>query len=256
MSEVFHAWFHEHAYPGHAHGTWTLFIVDEGVVTYGLDRHAHDSTPPMVTILPPHVVHDGRPATNVGFHMRVVYLDAEVLGEELIGRAVDKPIITDRSLRAQLSMAHDVLCDPDEALEAETRLAVILDRIEAHLGAPASGQLWVPGSSLASQLRDLLDAHITEPLTLALAGQRIGARPAHLVRTFKQSFGIPPHAYVIGRRVELARQRLLQGQPPADVAIDVGFHDQAHLTRSFKRHVGTTPGRYAENPVNPRLQRC
>jgi len=256
VSEVFHAWFHEHAYPRHAHGTWTLFIVDEGVVSYGLDRHAHDSTPPMVTILPPHVVHDGRPGTDLGFHMRVVYLDANVLGEELIGRAVDKPIITDLSLRAQLSVAHDVLCDPDNALEAETRLAIILDRIEAHLGGSSSGQIRVPGSSLAGQLRDLLDAHITEPLTLRLAGELIGARPAQLVRTFKQSFGIPPHAYVIGRRVDLARQRLLQGQPPADVAIDVGFHDQAHLTRFFKRHVGITPGRYAENPVNPSPGHC
>lgn len=45
--------------------------------------------------------------------------------------------------------------------------------------------------------------------------------------------------------VESARRRLLAGRPPADVVAVAGFHDQAHLTRQFRRHVGTTPGRFA-----------
>jgi AraC-like DNA-binding protein len=42
---------------------------------------------------------------------------------------------------------------------------------------------------------------------------------------------------------------LLEGEPIADVAVAVGFHDQAHLTRHFRRHVGTTPGRFVASPV-------
>jgi AraC-like DNA-binding protein len=41
------------------------------------------------------------------------------------------------------------------------------------------------------------------------------------------------------------RARLLEGEPIADVAVGVGFYDQAHLSEHFRRHVGTTPGRYA-----------
>jgi AraC-like DNA-binding protein len=64
-------------------------------------------------------------------------------------------------------------------------------------------------------------------------------------RAFTAEFGVPPHAYVVGRRVGEARRLLLGGRRPADVAAATGFVDQAHLTRHFKRHVATTPGRFA-----------
>ncbi len=65
------------------------------------------------------------------------------------------------------------------------------------------------------------------------------------MRSFTRTYGVAPHAYVLGRRIALARDRLLDGQPAADVAAGVGFYDQAHFTRHFRRHVGTTPARYA-----------
>jgi AraC-like DNA-binding protein len=49
---------------------------------------------------------------------------------------------------------------------------------------------------------------------------------------------------VIGRRLEAARDRILGGQPLADVAAEVGFYDQAHLSRRFSQFLGTTPGRF------------
>jgi AraC-like DNA-binding protein len=49
----------------------------------------------------------------------------------------------------------------------------------------------------------------------------------------------------MARRIDTARKRLLDGEPIALVAADVGFFDQAHFTRQFKRHVGIPPGRYA-----------
>ncbi len=65
------------------------------------------------------------------------------------------------------------------------------------------------------------------------------------MRRFSAAFGLPPHRYLTGRRIEAARGRLLAGQPIADVAAAVGFHDQAHLHRHFTRLVGTTPARFA-----------
>jgi AraC-like DNA-binding protein len=66
-----------------------------------------------------------------------------------------------------------------------------------------------------------------------------------MARAFAAVFGLAPHAYLTGRRLEAARDRILGGQPLADVAADVGFCDQAHLTRRFKQFLGTTPGRFA-----------
>jgi AraC-like DNA-binding protein len=84
-----------------------------------------------------------------------------------------------------------------------------------------------------------------EGLVLRDAAAQLHAHPAHLVRTFTRAYGLPPHRYLVGRRVEAARRRLLTGEPVAQVAVGVGFHDQAHLHRHFTRLVGTTPGRYA-----------
>ena len=71
-----------------------------------------------------------------------------------------------------------------------------------------------------------------------------GVSPTHLARGFTTAFGIAPHAYVVGRRLEAARDRILAGQPLADVATEVGFFDQAHLTHRFRRFLGVTPGRF------------
>ncbi len=245
---MFHARFIDHAYPSHTHDTWTLFIVDYGAICYDLDRHPHGSHPPVVTVLPPHVVHDGRPATSRGYRKRVLYLDTTVLGEHLIGPAVDRPVITDPSLRRRLSAVHQLLWSTDDALEAETRLAFIAERLRAYLGDRTDDHQWFRTNELAERLRALLNSYLVETVTLASAGRLLGASPTHLVRCFTQTFGVAPHAYLLGRRIEAARQRLLDGLPLAEVAISVGFYDQSHFTRHFKRYVGTTPGRYASNP--------
>ena len=80
---------------------------------------------------------------------------------------------------------------------------------------------------------------------MAEAAGRLGAHPVHLVRSFTAAYGIAPHAYLIGRRVDAARRLLLDGHGGAQAAVAAGFYDQAHLTRVFRRYVGTTPGRYA-----------
>jgi AraC-like DNA-binding protein len=242
--EVFHARFTDHAYPVHAHGTWTLLVVDEGAVRYDLDRREHGAVRPAVTVLPPHVAHTGRAATHHGFRKRVVYLDAEVLAPALTGAAVATPSFTDPLLRTRVDQLHETLERSGAELEAESRLALIGERIRAHLRAAATP----PGpDGLADDLRDLLDANMVAGLTLREAAQTLHAHPASLVRHFGAAFGLPPHRYLTGRRVEEARRRLLGGEPAAAVAAAVGFHDQAHLHRHFTRLVGTTPRAFSRS---------
>jgi AraC-like protein len=135
VAEVLHAHFTDHAYPMHAHGTWTLLIVDDGAVRYDLDRHEHGAPRDLVTLLPPHVPHNGASATPQGFRKRVVYLDVAQLSEGLIGRAVDHPELDDPVLRQRIHQPHTALTLPGEELESESRLALIRERLEQHLRA-------------------------------------------------------------------------------------------------------------------------
>ena len=244
VSEVLHAHFPDHAYPLHTHDTWTLLVVDTGAVTYDLERHEHAALRTRVTLLPPDVPHDGRAATAEGFRKRVVYLDADTLDVGRIGRSVDHPGWDEPSLRHGVHLLHESMLHPGDELEAESRLALVTDRLSRHLARlPASNDQ--PDAALARRLQELLDAHVVEGLSLARAATTLEAHPTHLVRSFRRAVGIPPHRYLTGRRLDRARRLLLDGRRAADVAVEVGFHDQAHLTRHFKRMLGVTPGVFA-----------
>ncbi|MCX4763109.1 AraC family transcriptional regulator [Streptomyces sp. NBC_01275] len=242
--EVFHAHFTEYAYPMHVHEAWTLLIVDAGAVRYDLDRHEHGTPHDTVSLLPPHVPHNGSPATPDGFRKRVLYLDGTHLPHDLIGPAVDGPDLRDPLLRHRVGRLHTALTRAGDELEAESRLTFIGERLRTHLRRTAPVPVPRPDPVLARRLRELLDAHVVEGLTLAEAATRVQAHPAHLVRAFSGAYGIAPHQYLMSRRVDRARRLLLDGVPPGEVAAVTGFYDQSHLTRHFRKLVGVTPGRY------------
>jgi AraC-like DNA-binding protein len=245
LAEVFHAHFVDHAYPMHTHDAWTLLIIDDGAVRFVLDRHEHGALRSLVTLLPPHVPHDGRSAGPYGFRKRVLYLDDTLLAPTLTGRAVDQPGLTDPVLRTRIHQLHQTLIQPNEELEAESRLALIADRLRLHLQLQVAAPPPRMNAGLAGGLRDLLDTRVRSGLSLAEAGKLLHAHPAHLVRSFTRQYGIAPHQYLTGRRIDLTRRMLLAGTPPSEAATAAGFYDQAHLTRHFKRAIGVTPTRYA-----------
>ncbi|HEX4362457.1 MAG TPA: AraC family transcriptional regulator [Pseudonocardia sp.] len=245
VAEVLHAHFIDHAYPAHTHEVWTLLIVDDGAVRFDLNRREHGALRGLVTLLPPHVPHDGRAATAHGFRKRVLYLDPEVLGTDLIGAAVDRPGWADPALRLRIHQLHGVLDQPGERLAAQSRLALIRERLRQQLRGRVAPPPVARDPGLADLLRDLLDAHVVDGVTLDRAAELLHAHPTHLVRAFTHRHGMPPHRYLTGRRVELARGLLLEGRRPAEVATEAGFYDQSHLNRHFARMLGISPARFA-----------
>lgn len=246
IAEVLHARLVDYAYPPHCHDTWTLLIVDAGAIHYDLDSRRCEAVQRTVTILPPGVVHDGQPAPRAaGFRKRNLYLDSEFLPEELIGPAVDHTQLDDRDLRSALAGLHASLASGEDSLDAEARLALTGERVAARLGGSGTAAATHLEPHVVLQLRELLDEHTVDPITLGRAANVLGRSVPHLVRSFTRQFGVSPHAYVIGRRVDAARRLLVRGHRPADVAAAVGFYDQSHLTRHFKRHTSVTPAQFA-----------
>lgn len=242
LREVYHASF-DHAYPVHTHDDWTVMLVDDGVVAYRLDRAGHYATTTALTLLPPGVPHDGRSAIDgKSYRKRVLYLKAGWLPESAQGLAATRPTLADPSSLAVVRRVHASLRDPNEQMAAEHWMLMLHQRVLTHLGTPVAARRDVP---LARRLRELLDDRYTESFTIAAGAVQLGAHPSHLVRVFSQTYGIAPHQYVISRRVDHARRLLVQGHRPADAAAEAGFHDQAHLTRHFRRVLGVTPAAFA-----------
>jgi len=236
-----------HVYPMHTHESWTLLIIDDGMVRYDLHRHEHGALNEVVTLLPPRVPHNGRAATPAGFGKRVVYLDLSQLPASLIGQAVDQPLVSDLLLRQRIHQLHRVLDQPGEEFEAENLLAFITERLRGCLSRTGQPSAPRPDGGVAHDLRDLMDARFRQKVTLQEASSALHAHPAHLVRMFSREFGISPHQYMTGRRVDLARRLLLDGMPPGPAAAEAGFCDQSHLSRHFTRVLGVAPGKYARS---------
>jgi AraC-like DNA-binding protein len=260
ISEVFHARIVDYGYPSHCHDTWTVLIVDTGAISYDLDRRRCGALGETVAILPPGVTHNGKPAPGAkGFAKRVLYLDQSVLPIGLVGAAVDRTNIEDPQLRRSLAALHDELVIGADPFAASSALALISERITQRLAARpgsvasvdvasvdvASAEVAGVEKGVAHQLRLILDEPIAEHVTLDAAARRLGRSKAHLIRTFTARYGIAPHAYLIGKRIEMARTLLLDGVPSADVAAVVGFYDQSHFNRHFKRHTSVPPAAYA-----------
>ncbi|MEV7397345.1 AraC family transcriptional regulator [Aeromicrobium sp. NPDC092404] len=245
VGEVLHAHFTAHAYPAHTHAFWTVLLVDTGGVSYELERIPHDAPPRSLTLLPPHVPHDGRAAVATGFDKRVVYLDERWLPLELTGAAVRSPTLRDDQLVRAVGRLHQVLASPGDELEAESQLAVVSERMAQHLDRSMEPRRRRAEPALARRVRDLLDHDLTDVPTLESLAAELDAHPTQLIRAFGREYGLPPHRYVTGRRVDRARGLLLDRVPPAEVAAVVGFYDQAHLTRHFRATLGVTPGAYA-----------
>ncbi len=248
---MFHAHFVEYAYPMHVHDSWTLLIVDDGAVRYDLDRHERGTPHDTVTLLPPHVPHNGSPATPGGFRKRVLDLDSTHLGDEFIGAAVDRPDLRDPLLRRRVGQLHGALVRSGEEFEAASRLALVAERLRTRLRVTDVPRPAPADPPLARRLRELLDERLVDGLALDEAARLVHAHPAHLVRAFSAAFGMAPHQYLTARRVQRARRLLLDGRSPGEVAAATGFYDQAHLARHFKKLVGVPPGRYRLGPVRP-----
>jgi AraC family transcriptional regulator len=95
-------------------------------------------------------------------------------------------------------------------------------------------------------VEEYIDAHLDQKLALADLAAVAHMSEFHFARQFKQATGLPPHQFVILQRVERAKRLITDRQLSlAQVAVAVGFSDQSHLTRHFKRVVGVTPSRFA-----------
>jgi AraC family transcriptional regulator len=89
---------------------------------------------------------------------------------------------------------------------------------------------------------DYIEQHIAADLSLRELADIAGVSASHFRSLFKESMGVPPHQYVIQRRVRHATRMLMRGAPRlSEVALRTGFADQSHMARCMRRLLGMTP---------------
>jgi len=97
-----------------------------------------------------------------------------------------------------------------------------------------------------ARARDMLHARYREPVTLLdLVVTSESTSKQRLIRMFRREFGLTPHQYLTHLRLSRARDLMRHGHACGEAAHAVGFYDQSQMNRHFMKHVGITPGVYA-----------
>ncbi len=95
---------------------------------------------------------------------------------------------------------------------------------------------------LTQRICEYIESHLHEKIGLETLVAIAGLSTHHFVRAFHQSVGVPPHSYLLSRRLERAERMLRETQLPlSEIAVATGFSDQSHLARHFRRRTGMSP---------------
>jgi len=237
-----------HRFPRHAHDQFGVGLILDGAQSSASGRGTVEAQAGDVITVNPGEVHDGAPIGARGRRWSMLYLapwriaDA---GRESGCRAEEfaEPVVADR--RAAVAVARLI-----SAITATSGAALDLAREErelqvlARLLAP-EGEREGGTASGVRQAISLIDDDPTAPVSLADLAGVSGLSRFQVVRGVRRATGLTPHAYLLRRRLELARRDIRAGQSLAETALACGFADQSHMTRLFKRQFGYPPGAFA-----------
>jgi AraC family transcriptional regulator len=171
--------------------------------------------------------------------------------------ASDFPARKIRSAMAELCCALRSALD-DERGTAEESLRRAADILQEMGETEIPTKEHICGGLSPWQIRDVtnyIEAHLDRPIRNEDLAAIVRLNPSHFGRLFRNSFGEPPHEYVIRRRIERAQGLMLSTDAALrDIALDCGLADQSHLTRLFRRVVGESPSAWRPARVSAPLR--
>jgi len=95
------------------------------------------------------------------------------------------------------------------------------------------------------KLAQYIDERLAEEVSLSSLAELVHLSPYHFSRSFKQSFGMPPHRYLTGRRIERAKSLLAECKlSVTEIGLDVGYSETSSFTSAFRKVTGETPTNY------------
>jgi AraC-like DNA-binding protein len=252
---VLGAHFVAHVYHRHSHDAYSFGVTEDGAQAFRCRGEAFVSTAGLAMAFNPDDPHDGHTGSPAGFTYQMVHVDPGQVRAALAEAGVPPslplfadPVISDPDLVARIRRAAGrVLAGTDPLAAQEAVDAMLVAAVGRHAKRLNPGRHEVPGwqaQSPVAVVRDLLHDRYADDLRAEDLAAAAGRTRFQVYRDFQARYGMPPSAYLRQVRLRAARRLLAAGRPPAGVAAAVGFADQAHLTRWFRRAYGITPAVY------------
>jgi AraC-like DNA-binding protein len=244
------------SFPRHTHDEYGIGLVDAGGHASWSGRGRVEAGPGSFITVNPGEVHDGHALGSGARSWRILYFQPESLRallQDITGGDADvefcAPVFDDPALHASFEAACSAETASD-AMACESAALELVAGLRTHSTAPPRRESRAAPS--IDRVRERLHADPTAKVTLEELARDCSLSRFQLLRAFTRAFGLPPHAYLLQRRLARARRLLRSGMAAADTAAAAGFSDQSHLTRCFLRQFGVTPGRYRAQARAPR----
>lgn len=202
-----------------------------------------------ISLINPGDVHSGLRASRDPWSFRAFHVSSEFMrmAAGRSGGEVDFAVgvVNDPSIFARLLRTHQLAEEGASPTRVEDNLMGALGRL-ANRYAPRDARPSGAGRRRGDidRAREYIEARCPGRLTLDEMAEVAKLSRFYFLRRFKQEVGMTPYAYLADLRVREAARRLDSGEPIGRVAFAAGFADQSHLTRSFKRTLGITPGQF------------
>jgi AraC-like DNA-binding protein len=233
------------AFGRHTHDEFGIGLIERGAQKSASGRGVVEAGPGDLITVNPGEVHDGKPFDPSGRRWRMLYVNParllDAAGDIAPGASFEftAPVIRDAVLVARFRVLFNA-ATVDDALQSESALLALTARLLRP--SPAESLAVSAGVTTA---RERIDDDPAAAPTLADLAIDAGMSRYQFLRAFTRLTGLPPHAYLLQRRVQRARQLVRGGLPLAEAAAASGFADQSHMTRCFTRSFGLTPGAFA-----------
>ncbi|KAB0507956.1 AraC family transcriptional regulator [Pseudomonas moorei] len=242
----------EVCYSRHAHEHFSIGAITAGRSTYIHEQSQFEVSTGTVVLMNPGDVHACNPIDDQPWSYLMLYVDTAWLtdlqhqlgfSDDLAFRRFALTHTADASLFDGLKALYEVLVDPQQdVLRKQSTAVEFFSDVQLRLN-PTDPPLREPNFKL-ERAADFIRDHCTQMLKLEDICEAAQLSPSYLIRAFKQHYGMTPHAFLVNRRIQFARDQLRHGKLIADVALEAGFADQAHFQRAFKQHLAATPGQY------------
>ncbi|MBI6924574.1 AraC family transcriptional regulator [Pseudomonas putida] len=252
--ESIRAHFVGHAYDPHWHESYLVGVTEQGVQQFNCRRVRHRSVPGQVFMLEPGDLHDGLAPTEDGFTYSTLYLEPDWLEQQLRLLFEHAPrdalpsfadtLTQDLQLAQATAFAFNALHANEPLIVRQSATDTLLACLTRHLHWRRRVDPDPRLPLTAQRARDYLHDNLARDVGLEELAIACGIDRYRLTRAFKAAFGLAPHAYLIQLRLTRARRLLASGASPADVAVTLGFADQSHLGRWFRRAYQLTPAHY------------
>ncbi len=240
-------------YPPHSHDRYMIGLITQGAIEIVEPKRRATVSRGQVILYNVDQVHWGHEASTDGWTILATYLPEQMLQQIAsdVGSTPRGTIAFGEISARNPEMARGIArlySDDDIEHESLRRRSLLLDIVAQALTLHADRFIRSPrvrSEDRAVRIaREFLNSNFSQNVSLGELAGECGISRYWLIKAFKSQVGIPPYAYLTNVRIRHAISLLRQGAQPVKVAFECGFSDQSHLTRTFKRFVGVTPGRF------------